>query len=277
MGMGQGSQPDEETQMRPTMKVTVLGSGTSSGVPRLPGLWGNCDPTNPKNRRRRASLLVETAETRIVIDCGPDFRAQLLDHPIPRLDAVLLTHDHADHAHGLDDLRGFAKYQKERIPIYASSETLAVLTRRFDYAFFGGNGYPPIVTAREIRAGEAFRIGDLDILPFRQIHGPVDSLGFRIGPVAYSTDVKALPEDSFAALDSVRLWVVDALRERAHPTHASLSETLSWIARVKPDRAWLTHLSEEMDYETLSAKLPPGVEPAYDGLTATLPVTCDRD
>ncbi len=259
------------------MKVTVLGCGTSSGVPRLPGLWGACDPANPKNRRRRAALLVESASTHLVIDCGPDFRAQLLDHPIPRLDAVLLTHDHADHAHGLDDIRGFAKYQKERIPIYASAETLAVLTRRFDYAFFGGNGYPPIVEAREIRVGEPFRVGDLEIRPFRQIHGPVDSLGFRIGPLAYSTDVKALPEESFAVLEGVKLWVVDALRERAHPTHASLSETLTWIARVKPARAWLTHLSEEMDYGTLKAKLPPGVEPAYDGLSATLPAASDPD
>ncbi len=259
------------------MKVTVLGSGTSSGVPRLPGLWGACDPDNPKNRRRRASLLVQSATTHLVIDCGPDFRAQLLDHPIPRLDAVLLTHDHADHAHGLDDIRGFAKYQKERIPIHAAAETLAVVTRRFDYAFAGGNGYPPIVEAREIRPFEPFRIGDLDIVAFRQLHGPVESLGFRIGPLAYSTDVKALPEESFKVLKGVSLWVVDALREREHPTHASLSETLSWIARVRPQHAWLTHLSEEMDYETLRAKLPAGVEPAHDGLSMILPGPHDPD
>ncbi len=258
------------TTARPMMKVTVLGCGTSSGVPRLPGLWGACDPANPKNRRRRASLLVEAADTRIVIDCGPDFRAQLLDHPIPRLDAVLLSHDHADHAHGLDDIRGFAKYQKERIPIYAAAETLAVITRRFDYAFVGGNGYPPIVEAREIRPFVPFRVGRLKVLAFRQLHGPVESLGFRIGPLAYSTDVKALPEESFAALEGVKLWIVDALREREHPTHASLAEALAWIARVKPERALLTHLSEEMDYETLRAKLPAGVAPAHDGLVVEL-------
>ncbi len=249
------------------VKVTVLGCGTSSGVPRLPGIWGACDPANPKNRRRRASLLVEEGETRIVIDCGPDFRAQLLDHPIPRLDAVLLTHDHADHAHGIDDLRGFATAQKERIPVHASAETLAVVTRRFDYVFDGRNGYPPIARAVEIAPFRSFTVGALEIMPFLQHHGPVFSLGYRIGPLAYSTDVKALPEESFAVLEGVRVWIVDALRYREHPTHACLDETLAWIARVRPERAILTHLNQDMDHATLAARLPAGVEPAHDGLT----------
>ncbi|RMF16411.1 MAG: MBL fold metallo-hydrolase [Alphaproteobacteria bacterium] len=252
------------------MKVTVLGCGTSSGVPRLPGIWGACDPNDPRNRRRRASLLVETADTRIVIDCGPDFRAQLLDHPIPQLDAVLLSHDHADHAHGIDDLRGFATAQKERIPVYGMRETLDVITRRFDYIFDGSNGYPPIARAIEIAPFREFTVGSLEILPFLQHHGPVSSLGFRIGPLAYSTDVKALPEESFTALSGVKVWIADALRYRPHPTHACLEETLSWIARVGPERAILTHLNQDMDYAALAGQLPADVEPAFDGLSFTL-------
>lgn len=247
------------------MRVTILGCGTSTGVPRLPGDWGACDPLEPKNRRRRASILVEQGGTTLLVDCGPDMRAQLLDAQVKRLDAVLVTHDHADHTHGIDDLRGYTIEQGHEIPLHAPREALDRLERRFDYIFAGRHGYAPICTAHPIDG--PFRIGEIEVRPFLQEHGGIFSLGFRFGDIAYTTDASGLPEESFRVLEGVRVWIVDALRPRPHPTHSHLQRTLGWIARVQPERAILTHMSNAMDHATLRASLPAGVEPGHDGMT----------
>jgi phosphoribosyl 1,2-cyclic phosphate phosphodiesterase len=246
------------------MRATILGCGTSGGVPRIGNVWGACDPAEPKNRRRRASVLIERAGTRILVDTGPDLREQCLSANIDRLDAVLYTHDHADHTHGIDDLRGFFINAQRRIPIYADHRTLRTLRTRFPYIFKSVAGYPALVEANQIDG--AFQVADIHVQPFTQEHGPINSLGFRFGPIAYSTDVNGLPEESFKVLAGVDTWIVDALRPQPHPTHAHLDLTLSWIERVKPRRAILTHMTWDMDYQTLCRELPDGVEPAYDGM-----------
>lgn len=250
------------------MKAVILGCGTSSGVPRVGNHWGACDPENPKNRRRRSSILVEHAGTRILIDTSPDLREQLLDAEIDRVDAVFYTHDHADHTHGIDDLRHLAYAADGRIPVYADAATLAVLMKRFDYVFISQSGYPAICDAHEITGPTTVR--GLEVTPFGQRHGGVDTLGFRIGGLAYSTDLNGLPEASFAALADLDVWIVDALRYKPHPTHTHLEQTLSWIERVKPRRAILTHMTWDMDYETLKHELPDRVEPAYDGMVISV-------
>ncbi|MCW0182105.1 MAG: MBL fold metallo-hydrolase [Zavarzinia sp.] len=245
-------------------KVTVLGCGTSGGVPSITGNWGRCDPNNPKNRRRRVSILVERGETSLIVDASPDLREQCISAGVQRLDAVLLTHDHADHCHGIDDLRGIAGVMRRRVPIHADARTLGTVSRRFSYIFQGNGGYPAICDGIEIDG--PFSIGEIDVLPFRQIHGDIETLGFRFGNIAYSTDVNELPEEAFAALEGVEVWIVDALRHTPHPSHAHLEKTLSWIERVRPARAILTHMTWEMDYDSLIHSLPVGVEPAYDGM-----------
>lgn len=247
------------------MRVTLLGCGTSTGVPRLPDDWGRCDPLEPRNRRSRASVLVEAGGTTLLVDCGPDMRMQLMAARVARLDAVLITHDHADHTHGIDDLRGYAMAQGKRIPLHAPPEALRRLKLRFDYVFRERQGYPPICDGVEIDG--PFRVGAIDILPFAQQHGTIVSLGFRFGDIAYSTDVSDLDEAAFAALSGVRIWIVDALREKPHPTHSHLEKTLGWIDRVRPERAVLTHMSNMLDYRSLCEKLPAGIEPGYDGMT----------
>jgi len=265
-----------------TLEVTVLGCGSSTGVPRLGGPdgagdWGACDPANPKNRRRRCSILVRRREgdgvTAVLVDTSPDLREQLLDARCGALDAALITHDHADQTHGLDDLRTIAYRMRRRVPVYSDRFCLDVLKQKFGYTFETppGSEYPPIVEAHEIAAGEAFAIeaegGAISVLPFAQTHGRIESLGFRIGPVAYSSDVNALPEESFAALEGLECWIVDALRYTPHPTHANVETALEWIARIRPRRAILTNLHMDLDYETLKRELPSGVEPAYDGMS----------
>jgi phosphoribosyl 1,2-cyclic phosphate phosphodiesterase len=249
------------------MKVTILGCGTSGGVPSISGNWGACDPTDPRNRRRRVSIMVEQAGSRLIVDTSPDLREQCLDAGVDRLDAVLLTHDHADHTHGIDDLRGLA--YRRRVPVHADPVTLRTVLRRFDYIFQSQAGYPAICDAHEITA--PFRIGAIPVVPFRQIHGEVISLGFRFGRIAYSTDLVDLPPESWEALEDLDVWIVDALRYTPHPTHAHLDLTLEWIARARPKRAILTHMNVDMDFATLAARLPPGVEPAVDGLVIELP------
>lgn len=256
------------------MKVTMLGCGTSSGVPRIGGDWGECDHENPRNRRRRASLLVESGGFVILIDTGPDMRDQLLDADVQRLDAVLYTHDHADHAHGIDDLRQLFHLMGRPIDCYAMPATWTVLEKRFPYVFRGSDFYPPTCIAHPLAAGALLSIGPLVVTPFRQNHGSIDSTGFRIeadgAAMAYSTDIKLLPDQSIAMVQGLDLWVVDALRRHPHPTHSHLHQTLGWIATHRPRRAVLTHLDQSMDYATLTAELPVGVVPGHDGLTMDL-------
>lgn len=232
--------------------------------------WGTCDPTEAKNRRRRVSILVQQGNTTVLVDTSPDMREQLLDAGIYRLDGVLYTHGHADHTHGIDDLRSVNYYLDGALDIYAAPGTLSELQQRFAYTFRPRteSGYRPSLVGNAITG--PFTIGDIDIEPFDQIHGHQTTLGFRFGSVAYSTDVNALPEAAFSALEGVKVWIVDCLGERPHPTHSHLAQTLEWIERVKPERAILTHMNQYLDYRTLCAKLPQGVEPGYDGLVIEL-------
>ncbi len=263
------------------MKITMLGCGGSGGVP-LPdgtpgGYWGDCDPAEPRNRRRRVSVLIEgqaPGQGTLIIDTSPDLREQLLDHPVARMDAVLLTHAHADHVHGIDDLRAYTYRQRGAIPAYMDETTHRSMVRRFDYIFTSSHTesylYPALLEDRVVVAGTPFEAAGFEVLPFRQKHGHTHSLGFRIGAFAYSTDASDLDEAAFAALDGVEVWIVDCLRFEPHPTHSHLEKTLGWIERVKPKRAILTHMNQATDYHALAAKCPPGVEPGYDGLTVAL-------
>lgn len=254
------------------MKVTVLGCGGSGGVPlagRDPGgYWGKADPANPKNRRMRVSVLVEEGDTRLLIDTSPDLRQQILDNDITALDAVLYTHAHADHSHGLDELRGIVYGRGKPIDAYMDARTRDLLTARFDYAFASSRGpsnlYPALLNDLTIEG--PFEIGGLKVTTWVQEHGPDVSLGYRIGDFAYSTDASALDETAFACLDGVKLWIVDCLRDDPHPTHSHTAQTFEWIERVKPDHAILTHMNERLDYDELKRRCPPGVEPGYDGL-----------
>lgn len=257
------------------LRFTILGCGSSGGVPRLGGDWGECDPTNPKNRRRRCSMLVErisdAGRTRVLIDTSPDMREQLLDAGIGALDGVLFTHSHADHTHGIDDLRQIVFNTRKRLPVWANGPTQDALITRFGYAFVQpeGSPYPPILELHPI-AHTPFEVhgpgGAITFSPFTADHGAIEALGFRIGPLAYLPDAVALPDASWALLQGLRVWVVDALRRKPHPTHAHLDMTLDWIKRAKPERAILTNMHLDMDYETLCAELPQGVEPAFDSM-----------
>jgi phosphoribosyl 1,2-cyclic phosphate phosphodiesterase len=259
-----------------TLTFTILGCGSSGGVPRPALGWGACDPSNPKNRRRRTSLLVErrnsAGTTRVLVDTPPDLREQLLDANVDGLDGVLFTHEHADHTHGIDDLRSLAIHRRKRVDVYLDAQTATVVKSRFGYCFETppGSEYPPILTEHRIESGRAIEImgagGTIPVLPFLQAHGDIASLGFRFGSLAYSCDLKSLPPDSVAALAGIDVWIVDALRDAPHPSHFSLSEALDWIGRIKPRRAVLTNLHSDLDYVALRARLPAHVEPAYDGM-----------
>ena len=262
-----------------TLKLTILGCGTSGGVPRIGNVWGACDPANPKNRRRRCSLLVERTDaegtTTVLVDTPPDLREQLLDTGVGWLDGVLYTHEHADHAHGIDDLRMVAYNGHRRVDVYYDEATGRQLRSRFTYCFETppGSEYPAVLAGHEIRAGETVSIegagGPIEALPFRQLHGQSETLGFRFGGIAYSPDLSDLPEESLMHLEDLDVWIIDALRYSTHPSHLSVEQALSWIARVKPKRAVLTHMHVDLDYARLAAELPPGVEPAYDGMVLT--------
>ena len=265
-----------------TLTATILGCGSSGGVPRIggpdgAGFWGACDPENPKNRRRRCSLLVtqtsEAGTTAVLVDTSPDMREQLLDARVGTLDGVLITHDHADQLHGVDDLRMVAMNMRRRVDVYADATTFEGVLARFGYCFVqpAGSDYPPILNAIQIAEPFApFAIagkgGAVPVRAFHQGHGRIRSLGFRFGGLAYSSDVDALDDAAVAALEGVDVWIVDALRYTPHPSHAHVARTLEWIARVKPRRAILTNLHVDIDYATIAAELPPGVEPAYDGM-----------
>jgi phosphoribosyl 1,2-cyclic phosphate phosphodiesterase len=259
-----------------SLRFTILGCGSSMGVPRAALGWGECDPNEPKNRRRRSALLVEQGVpgkvTRVLVDCGPDLREQLIDADIDWLDGVLITHEHADHTHGIDDLRPVFIHKRRRIDVWLDEPTSRALHARFGYCFMTppGSQYPPILNEHRLTPGQGITIqgqgGDIDVLPVLQAHGDIPSLGFRFGSVAYSTDLKSLPEASIAALQGLDIWIVDALRRSPHPSHFNLEETLGWIERIKPKRAILTDMHTDMDYATLRRELPPNVEPAFDGM-----------
>jgi phosphoribosyl 1,2-cyclic phosphate phosphodiesterase len=256
------------------MKVTVLGCGGSGGVPMIGGYWGACNPANPKNRRRRASVLVEAQGQAILIDCGPDLREQMNDAGVRNLDAVLLTHTHSDHVQGIDDLRKLFLLNGGRpVGFYAAEKDMEIMQKRFAYSFqpfaYEAAKVDPFV--RHIIDGP-FAVGEVEIVPFSQDHGHVNSttLGFRIGDFAYTTDAKSLDENAFKVLAGVKVWVVDCIREAAHPAHSHLDQTLGWIARVKPQKAYFTHMDATFDYDAALAKSPTGVWPAYDGLVIEL-------
>jgi len=259
------------------LEVTVLGSGSSGGVPRADGEWGACDPADPRNLRTRCSLLVRRRgqgaehETTLVVDTSPDFRLQAAGAGVKRLDAVLLSHDHADQIHGIDDVRAFFLRQRAQIPCHMDEPTTQSALRRFDYIFVGEGGYPAICRPIALPAhGCPWSVegpsGPIPVVSFDQDHGSMRSIGFRFGGVAYSSDVVGLTDEAFEALAGVDVWIVDALRWRPHPTHAHVDLALEWIARAKPRRAILTNLHIDLDYNALAAVLPPGVEPGYDGL-----------
>ena len=259
-----------------TLRITILGCGSSTGVPRVGNDWGACNPNNPKNRRRRCSLLVERigarGRTTVLIDTSPDLREQLLSADVRHLDGVIYTHDHADHTHGIDDLRMLSYAQRRRIDIWADPRTLGLLKRRFDYCFETppGSSYPAIVEAHTIEDFEPVTIdgrgGALTFQPFRQIHGDIDTLGLRVDGVAYSCDLNDLPDEALPHLRDLDLWILNTLRYAPHPSHLTLSKALEWVGRMRPKAAVLTHLHIDVDYDALSAQLPPAVIPAFDGM-----------
>jgi len=256
------------------MRITVLGCGSSNGVPHIGGRWGDCDPNDPRNRRSRPSVLVETdGGATILIDTSPDLREQLLAARVERLDAVLWTHAHADHVHGIDDLREICRLMAAPVRVFGLAEHLVEISRRFDYAFAplpeGHGYYRPVLDATVIDG--PFSVGDVLIEPFVQDHGWMSTLGYRVGAFAYSTDVVRLDDEAFARLSGIDTWIVDCVRREPHPVHSHLAQTLGWIERVRPKRAYLTHMGNTLDYANLAAELPPGVAPAHDGLVVNVP------
>lgn len=260
-----------------SLAITILGCGSSGGVPRVGQGWGACDPTNPRNRRRRCSVYVERenetgAKTQVLVDCSPDLREQLIDLRITQLDAILLTHAHADHTHGIDDVRPLVIMARKKIDVHMDAATSARVRTNFSYIFETpiGSQYPALLNEHRLFAGETIHIqgagGPVDVLPFRLEHGEIDALGFRFERIAYSPDLNGIPEGSIGFLEDLDVWIVDALRYTPHPSHFCLAETLSWIERLRPKRAILTNLHIDLDFERLKAELPANVEPAYDGM-----------
>ena len=261
------------------MRFTILGCGSSGGVPRLGNDWGDCDPENPLNRRRRCALLVERVgaqgTTRVLIDTSPDMREQLLDAGVGTLDAVVYTHSHADHVHGIDDLRQIVFNMARRLPVWADGPTQEALLSRFGYAFVQpqGSPYPPILDLFTIDGPITIDGpgGTVRLKPFHVDHGSIDALGFRIGSLAYLPDAVGIPEASWPFVENLDVWIVDALRRRPHPTHAHLAMTLDWIARAAPARAIITNMHVDLDHATLLAETPAHITPAHDGMVIDLP------
>lgn len=260
-----------------TYRFTILGCGPSGGVPRLGPHWGRCDPQNPKNRRRRCAVLVDRFDgmkgrTSILIDTPPDLREQLIDARVSSLDAVFYTHDHADHTHGIDDLRMVHFAMKRRVEIFADAHTVESLSSRFEYCFSTkqDSGYKPLLNATTIAPGQRLDIdgegGVLSAQVIGQMHGHMPTIGFRFGNLGYTPDISDLPEQSVEAMQGLDIWIVDALRYAPHPSHFHVKKALEWIERLKPKRAILTHMTTELDYDTLRRDLPDHVEPAYDGM-----------
>lgn len=259
-----------------SVRLRILGCGSSAGVPRIGGNWGFCDPTNPKNRRLRCSALIQRigphGRTTVLVDATPDVREQLLAAKIGQVDAVIFTHDHADHTHGIDDLRVLCYNARQRVETYYDAVTGESLLKRFGYCFVqpDDSPYPPILKGRELRVGEPLVIdgagGALPLLPFWQEHGLIRSVGLRVADICYSPDVSDFPAASFPAFKDLGTWIIDALRPTPHPSHLTVEQALGWVAHFKPRRAVLTHMHIDLDYETLTAELPSGVEPAFDGM-----------
>jgi phosphoribosyl 1,2-cyclic phosphate phosphodiesterase len=257
-----------------TVRFTILGCGSSGGVPRIGNLWGDCDPDNPRNRRTRCSLLVERVThdgtTRVLIDTSPDMRSQLIDAKVSDLDAVVYTHSHADHVHGIDDLRQLVFLNRRRLPVWADGATQEALFARFGYAFVQpeGSSYPPICDMHTIRG--PFSIsgagGELFFEPFHVEHGDILALGFRCAGVAYLPDVSAMPDAVWSQLEGLDWWILDALRRKPHPTHIHLALALEWMARARPRNGILTNMHIDLDYETVEAETPPHIHAAYDGM-----------
>lgn len=260
-----------------TTTVTILGCGSSGGVPRLGQGWGACDSTNPKNRRRRCSILIERVaptggKTILLVDMSPDLREQLLDTGTDRLDGIVLTHSHADHTHGIDDVRPLVLNMRGLIDTHMDAATSAVVRHAFGYIFETppGSMYPPLLNERRIESGRALSVigpgGVIEVMPFELEHGEIGALGLRIGNVVYTPDVNRIPDSALAHLDAIDVWIIDALRYRSHPSHFSVDEALAWIARARPRAAVLTNLHNDLDYDILAGALPQGVTPAYDGM-----------
>lgn len=261
-----------------TIIATILGCGSSGGVPRIGNVWGACDPNEPRNRRRRCALLLEgwtegsEAPTRILIDTGCDIREQLLDAQVDRVEAVLYTHEHADHTHGIDDLRVLALHNRKRVDVYFTAEAGGRIREAFGYCFEAAKGsdYPPILNAHEIVPGDVLEIdgpgGSITVTVFDQVHGHINSLGFRVNNFAYSCDLSGFTEASYPAISGLDLWIIDALRPTPHPSHLSLPETLDWIERFAPKQAVLTNMHIDLDYSRLEAETPDNVTPGFDGM-----------
>ncbi len=260
------------------LRATILGCGSSGGVPRIGGHWGDCDPKNPKNARKRCSLLVERdgpdGTTSVLIDTSPDLRQQLLDAEIGRLDGVVYTHAHADHVHGVDDLRMIVINMRERLSVWASKATEKNLLERFAYVFVQpkGSSYPPILNMH--RFDGPFTVdgpgGPIPFDPFEVDHGAITTHGFRIGDLVYLPDVIRIPDPVWTEqLSDMSVWIVDALRRSPHPTHTHLDQTLDWIKTVKPKRAILTNMHIDLDYDTVQAETPDHIQPAFDGMRVT--------
>ena len=260
-----------------TMRFTILGCGSSGGVPRLGGHWGACDPENPKNRRRRCSLLVERdgpdGTTTVLIDTSPDMREQLLSADVSRLDGVLYTHEHADHVHGIDDLRMIVINMRERVNVWANSTTKASLLKRFDYVFMQpeGSSYPPILNLNDLDGDVTVEGpgGPITLKPFNANHGNIDALGFRIGDLAYLPDVVQFYDETWDALKDLDTLIIDALRRDPHPSHSHLENTLEWIEQLKPNHAVITNMHLDLDYDTVAAETADHITPAFDGMVIT--------
>jgi phosphoribosyl 1,2-cyclic phosphate phosphodiesterase len=258
------------------MKVTLLGTGGSAGVPTIGGAdgsgdWGECDPAEPRNRRTRSSIVIETPEKqRLLVDTSPDMRSQLLDCRIPSVDAILFTHAHADHVTGIDDVRILNRIANRPLPAFATTTTLAEMTRRFGYAFRSWDPphfFRPVLEAKPVEPGDVFDVGGMQVRVFTQNHGRVETLGLRVEKFGYSTDVVALDEAAFAVLEGIDTWVVDCfLRRDVHWTHANLSIVQGWVERLRPRRTVLTHMGTEMDWAWMQANLPQGIEAGCDGM-----------
>ena len=265
-----------------SLVATILGCGSSGGVPRVGGDWGFCDPADPRNRRSRCSLLVEkTGEagtTSVLIDTSPDLREQLLSAKVRRLDAVLYTHDHADQTHGIDDLRAIAYRMRSQIPTYMEAHTKAHVAERFDYCFEMPEGrvHPAILSLQPLlEDGQILSLdgpgGSIQIEVITASHGPTPVLAFLLdGRLAYSPDVWDISDAALNRLSGIEIWICDGLRYNDHPTHAHVDKTLSWMARTQTRQAILTNLHIDMDYNVLASELPPNAQPAYDGMTVSI-------